>query len=109
MLVNCTNHEVIVDLGNNVLVLQPSGNVARVILEQEAVEPYDNIPIYRSLPTSTIKGLPSIDPSDLYIVSSTVAQAARLPNIVCPNHAPQQCNRDHHGRIISVKSFLRYD
>lgn len=109
MLVNCTNHEILVDLGDMLLGVKPSGNVARVILEQEKVDSYENISIFRSLPTSIIKGLPELDSQNLYIVSSTVAQAARLPNIVCPNHAPNQCTRDHHGRIISVKSFLRYD
>lgn len=109
MLVNCTNHEIIVDLGDKVVVLPPSGYAARVILDQEETGIYDDIPIYRMKPSSTIKGLPELDDTNLYVCSATVAQTALLPNIVCPNHAPNQCNRDHHGRIVSVKSFLRYD
>lgn len=108
MFVNCTNHEVIIDLDSRILALQPSGYVARVILEQEVVDTYEDIPIFKTTPTVTIKGLPEILPDNLYICSATVTQAAAHPRIVCPNHAPQQCTRDHHGRIISVKSFLRY-
>ena len=108
MLINCTNHEITVDLDATLLVIPPSGNVARVSLQQCMSAIVDDIPIYDALPSTVIKGLP--DPSDdlLYIVSSTVAQHARRPDVVCPNHAPDQCTRDHHGRIISIKSFLRY-
>lgn len=109
MLINCTNHEIIVDFGSSVIAIPPSGHVARVILEQEEVDLYDHISIYRMKPSSTIKGLPELDDANLYICSATVAQTALLPNVVCPNHAPNQCTRDHHGRIVSVKSFLRYD
>ena len=108
LVVNCTNHEVMIDLGSGVLAVQPSGNVARVLLEQEPIESYYTIPIFKALPPKTVKGMPEIEDDKLYIVSSTVAQTLRLPNVVCPNHAPTQCTRDHHGRIISVKSFLYY-
>lgn len=77
-------------------------------MEQIPVDNYDGVPIYKALPAVVIKGLPTIDENNVYVVSATVAKAANHPRIVCPNHAPQQCTRDHHGRIVSVKSFLRY-
>lgn len=108
MFVNCTNHEIILDLNDYVVVIPPSGNMARVILRQDLSEIIDDVPIYDSLPTRDIKGLPAEQVDTIYITSATVAQCAQRPDVVCPNHAPDQCTRDHHGRIISVKSFLRY-
>lgn len=107
-IVNCTNHEILVDLGDRVVAILPSGNMARVVLEQRLDEVYDNVPVYEALPSKVVKGLPDLDPTNLYVVSTTVAQTLRLPNVVCPNHAPSQCTRDHHGQIVSVRSFLRF-
>lgn len=107
--VNCTNHEIMIELPDSLIAIPPSGNVARVHLRQVPTMPFDGIPIFRAIPSKSVKGMPTIAEDNLYVVSSTVAQTLRLPNVVCTNHAPAQCTRDHHGRIVSVKSFIRYD
>lgn len=107
-IINCTNHEIMIDRGNDVIIIPPSGNVARVLLTQDLVDMYYGIPVFKSANCSIIKGLPDPQPDTIYVTSSMVAQFAQRDDVVCPNHAPDQCKKDHYGKIISIKSFLRY-
>ena len=106
--VNCTNHEITVEIDDLLVIMPPSGNVARMVLRQELVEIIDSIPVYNAIPPTEVKGLPDPLPNVIYITSAHVAQFAGRPDVVCPNNAPDQCSRDSSGKVTAVKSFLRY-
>lgn len=92
-----------------VKVIQPSGNVARVKLRQELTGVVDDIPIYTALKASEVKGLPDPVEGTIYITSSAVAMFVKRPDVVCTNHAPDECNRNYRGEVISVRSLLTYN
>lgn len=106
-LVNLTPHAITMmdDNENILLVIEPSGNVARVSVRTERTETFeiDGIALATSKSVyGKVEGLPETEDGVVYIVSSLVAQ--RVPereDVFIPNESV----RDAKGRIIGCKSL----
>ena len=108
-LINLTPHAIIMmdDNENILLVIEPSGDVARVSVRTERTETLAmdgiEIPVSKSV-YGEVEGLPEAKDGVIYIVSSLVAQ--RVPerkDVFIPNESV----RDEKGRIIGCKSLGR--
>ncbi len=103
--VNLTPHEItLVREDGEVVKIPPSGQVARVKVEQEVVNEINGIPIVKTT-FGDIEGLPEPQEGKIFIVSSIVAQAAARTDVVAPDTSPQGVIRDENGRIVGVKRF----
>lgn len=106
-LVNLTPHAITMmdDNENILLVIEPSGNTARVSVRTERTETlaFDDVVLATSKSVyGSVEGLPEIEEGVVYIVSSLVAQ--RVPereDVFIPNESV----RDDKGRIIGCKSL----
>jgi len=107
--VNLTPHEirVVSQDGNVILVIPPSGRVARVATTQEKVSEINGIPVIKTS-IGDVQGIPEPQPDTVYIVSTLVAQAADRQDVVAPDTSPQGAVRDSKGQIIGVKRFQRW-
>ncbi len=107
-IVNLTPHEItLVREDGEVMKIPPSGQVARVKVEQEVVNEINGISIVRTK-FGDIEGLPEPQDGKIFIVSSLVAQAAAKlgrTDVVAPDTSPQGVIRDENGRIVGVKRF----
>ncbi len=110
-LINLTPHPITIVVGDQRLVLAPSGNVARVSqgyrdLGTLEVGGFD-IPVVATT-YGDIVGLPPEEPGTFYIVSAIVAQAAwakgRL-DVLAPDTGAGAV-RDEEGRIVGVTRLL---
>ena len=104
-LVNLTPHAItfVNDNTDPILVVEPSGAVARVSTRTETIGSIAGIPVTQTV-FGEVEGLP--DPKDgvVYIVSSLVAQrCADREDVFIPNEPI----RDDKGRIIGCKSLGR--
>jgi len=109
-LVNCTAHPIHIadDAGNVVRVIEPSGIVARVAVEQREVGVIDGIPVVESV-FGEVEGLPEPQDGVVYIVSTPTMLAARKmgrTDVVSPDTGPTAV-RDTEGRIVAVRRFQR--
>ena len=106
--VNLTPHEItLVREDGEVVKIPPSGQVARVKVEQEEIKKVAGIPVVRTK-FGGVEGLPEPENGKIFIVSSIVAQAAAKlgrTDVVAPDTSPQGVIRDENGRIIGVKRF----
>jgi len=109
--VNLTPHTVNVvdDLGNIILSVAPSGNVARVATQQTVVGNVGGIDIVRTV-FSDVDGLPAPQPDTVYVVSTLVLQALKdagvsRNDVVAPDTSPQSAVRNADGQIAGVKRF----
>jgi D-hexose-6-phosphate mutarotase len=109
-LINLTPHPLTIRLDDeNDLVLPPSGQVARVAVEQAQVAAVGGIPIVATV-FGAIEGLPAPEPGVLYITSSLVAQAAAREgrvDVVAPDTGPTAV-RDTGGQIIAVRRLQTF-
>ncbi len=107
--VNLTPHEVRIfdDDGNEILCIPPSGQVARIITEQEVVGYLNGIPVVRTT-FRDVLNLPEPQPNTVFIVSSLVAQAVKRDDVVAPDTGPESAVRDANGNIVGVKRFQRW-
>jgi len=109
MLINLTPHRinVFVDLDDcGDLVLEPSGQIARVNVQNEKFMEMDGIPIMRQKVGEVI-GLPEPIPGVVYIVSTIVAMAMKGKgryDIV----APGELVRDGEGKPIGCYGLTRH-
>lgn len=109
-LVNCTAHPIHIadDAGNVVRVIEPSGQVARVAVEQVVVGELDGVPVVETH-WGTVEGLPEPQEDVVYVTSTIVLQAAKAEgrtDVVSPDTGPTAV-RDEEGRIIAVRRFQR--
>jgi hypothetical protein len=99
---NLTPHAVII-YGKTMLVIQPSGLVARCDTITEEVGTLNGIPLVKNT-FGQIQDLPEPKRNTVYIVSSLVAAACPdRKDLVSPDTTPQSVIRDENGRITGVK------
>jgi len=109
-LVNLTPHTITIigESGEVKAEIYPSGQIARVKVEQRIIKKIDDIPVVKTV-FSEVEGLPAPRPSTIFIVSSMVAQAVpHREDVVAPDTSPEGAIRDEEGRIIGVKRFQRW-
>lgn len=109
MLVNLTPHAISV-LGEDgeVLMLSPSGQVARVTSSCTQVGALDGVPVVKT-EYGTVENLPAPEAGKVFVVSVLVAQqCAGREDVVSPDTGPDSAVRDADGRIIGVKRFMRF-
>ena len=108
-IVNLSPHEVNVVTEAGVTSIPPSGDVARVAISREEVEPIivdgAEIPVNR-VSYGELEGLPAPREGTYYIVSSIVAMSARAPartDILVPD----DFIHDNEGKIVGCRAFAR--
>jgi hypothetical protein len=111
-LINLTPHPITIVVGDQKLVLAPSGNVARVSqgyrdLGTLGLGDTNNIPVVATT-YGDVTGLPPEEPGTFYIVSALVAQAAwaagRL-DVLAPDTGAGAL-RDQEGKIVGVTRLI---
>ncbi len=106
-LINCTPHIInICDAdGNIIMVIAPSGMVARVSVTQVIVGDINGIPAVKNQ-YSDIVGLPDPDGDNVYIVSMIVKAATDRTDVIAPDTGNDSVIRDSVDRIIGVRRFV---
>ena len=101
-IVNCTPHPIrwIGILGEDVT-FEPSGNIARVGVEEEDVG--SRYLLVRHNYTE-VEGIPEPQENTLYIVSAMVLSASDRTDLIAPNTS--KAFRDEQGRIYAVPNFV---
>lgn len=104
-IINLTPHEVTIVNGDNKLIYDPSGVIARVtaktVYTGEVINSF--IPVSKT-EYGEVENLPEYEEGTVYIVSSLVAQ--RVPDrkdVFIPNESI----RDEKGRIVGCRSLGR--
>lgn len=101
--VNLTPHQLSFWLGNEVRVIPPSGNVARLRISSTECGSVCGIPVVRSRDERVI-GLPSPKNGVIFLVSSIVAKVVRRPDVLSPDTTDDGVIRDGAtNRITAVK------
>ena len=100
---NLTPHSIsfINEDGTQILVVEPSGEVARVSVRTETVGKINGIPVTTSV-FGEVENLPDPQDGTIYIVSSLVAQRCHDRDDV---FIPNESVRDDKGRIIGCRSL----
>ena len=105
-IINLTPHAITFvdpDTSAPILVVEPSGLVARVSTRTERVGTVAGIPLTQTV-FGEVKDLPNPEEGVVYIVSSLVAQRFKDRDDV---FIPNESVRDDKGRIIGCKSLGR--
>ena len=100
--INLTAHDINIITEDKIVVIEPSGSIARVDVTMEDVGVLDGIPVKRNT-YGSITGLPEPKEGRYYIVSVLVAQVAKRDDVLVTNDAV----RDDKGRIIGCRSLAR--
>ena len=112
-LVNLTPHSLNIHNGDSVLILPPSGEVARVSTESTLVHSFVTIengkPVTVNVYDTTygdVMGLPPYRPTDnvVYVVSGMVNSAVPNRHDVC---SPGELIRDEAGRPVGCRGLRR--
>lgn len=104
--INLTPHAIVVEQSDGLVVFEPSGTVARILMREEEIGTVDNIAIVQNV-VSGIEGLPESKNATYYIVSAMVLDAAKhlgRQDVLAPN--TNKAKRNDKGHIISVPSFV---
>jgi len=110
-LINLTPHRLVIrtEAGEDIII-EPSGNVARVAtLPQESLDGH-GLPFAVLGPTrfGAVEGIPDPKPGVGYIVSGLVAAHASRFDVFAPGTAPaHKPVRDANGRITAVRLLVR--
>ena len=102
-IINLTPHSVtFVDaMGNEVLTVEPSGQVARCSVTREKIGMIGGIPVNQTR-FGQVSDLPNPQPDTIYIVSAIVAQAVPdRPDVFIVDDTV----RDEQGRIIGCRAL----
>lgn len=103
-LVNLTPHRLNL-LGEDeeeVLALEPSGDVARVETERVQIGEVEGVPLYRT-ETGDVENLPAPQEGILYVVSGFVRSAVERDDVVSPG----ELVRDESGKPVGAKGLTR--
>lgn len=106
-IINLTPHKIAIRTQNGDMVLEPSGQVARVTTTYEDAGTIAGIPAVRRA-LGTVEGLPEPQANVVYLVSSMVLEAAAAAgrqDVVAPDTGPTAI-RDEQGRIVAVTRFV---
>ena len=106
--VNLTPHALTLHGVNGVLVVPPSGTIARLAVTREgrpAVE-VDGVSLPVCRPTlGTVTGLPAAEAGTIYVVSALVAEAVRRGDVMSPG----ELVRDSAGVITGARGLCAYN
>lgn len=104
--VNLTPHTLNIHLRNGeIMVLPPSGEVARIKMETRCTSITDGVEIFETK-MGEVEGLPEFDPTKMIITSLVVKQAARAAGRT-DVYSPGALVRDDQGRPIGCKGLSR--
>jgi len=104
-LVNLTPHEVVVERRDGTReTFPPSGQIARVELEDEYMFDIEGIPLHKGV-VKEVTGIPSKQEGVMYIVSLFVLQCVKRPDLIAPD--THDAIRDGQGRIIAVRGWRK--
>lgn len=107
-LVNLTPHAIVIQTQDGTVVLEPSGEVARVRSTPGRLLTEDPVPIYSSPTWGEVQGLPAPEPGVGYVVSAMVAaQVPYRDDVLSPGTGPgDNAVRDAEGRIVAVTRLI---
>lgn len=100
--INLTPHAIRLNDGT---MFEPSGVVARVSADLQAVEPVGGVQLFRQT-FGDVEGLPEQMPGTMYIVSAMVLGAVDRSDCVAPATGSRETVRDEAGHIVSVPGFV---
>ena len=100
--VNLTPHSIKLNDGT---MFEPSGVVARVSADLQAVEPVGGVQLFRQT-FGDVEGLPEQMPGTMYIVSAMVLDAVDRDDCVAPATGSKETIRNEAGQIVSVPGFV---
>ena len=104
-IVNLTPHSVVVEHKNGSRkTYHPSGEVARVVLEDECIGHIDGVPVHKGN-VKEITGIPEKQDRVYYIVSLFVLQHANRDDLIAPD--TNGAIRDENGQIVAVKGWRK--
>ena len=104
-IINLTPHEVVVERKDGSRkTYHPSGQVARVVLEDEQIDEIDGIPVIRGK-VKEVTGIPKKQDGVYYIVSLFVLQNTNRDDLIVPN--TNNAIRDEQGKIIAVRDWRK--
>ena len=104
-LVNLTPHEVVVlcEDGSR-KVFPPSGQIARVEVEDVCLGQIDGMPINKGK-VKKVSGIPKAQDGTMYIVSLFVLQNSDREDLISPD--TNNAIRDNEGKIIAVRGWRK--
>lgn len=100
--VNLTPHAIRLNDGQS---FSPSGVVARVAANLQAVESVGGVQLFRQT-FGEVEGLPAEVPGTMYIVSAMVLAAVNRLDCVAPATGSRETVRNEAGHIVSVPGFV---
>lgn len=100
--VNLTPHAIRLNDGQS---FSPSGVVARVAANLQAVEFVGGVQLFRQT-FGEVDGLPAEVPGTMYIVSAMVLAAVNRLDCVAPATGSRETVRNEAGHIVSVPGFV---
>ena len=104
-IINLTSHEVVVLCEDGTRkVFPPSGQVARVEIEDVCLGQIDGIPINKGK-VKEIAGIPEAQDGTMYIVSLFVLQNSDRKDLIAPD--TNSAVRDDKGRITAVRGWRK--
>ena len=104
-IINLTPHPIVVEhMDGSRKTFHPSGEVARVELEDECIGHIDGIPVYRGK-VKEITGIPGRQDGVVYIVSLFVLQHANRDDLIAPDTNGAIRNKD--GQIEAVRGWRK--
>ena len=104
-LVNLTPHEVVVLCQDGSRkVFPPSGQVARVKVEDVCLSQIDGMPINKGK-VKKVSGIPKAQDGTMYIVSLFVLQNSNREDLISPD--TNSAVRDGKGRITAVRGWRK--
>ena len=104
-IINLTSHEVVVLCEDGTRkTYPPSGQIARVEIEDVCLGHLDGIPIFKGK-VKKVAGIPQKQDGVMYIVSLFVLQNAVREDLIAPD--TNSAKRDDKGRIIAVRGWRK--
>lgn len=102
-IINLTPHSINIMLGEESIILPPSGKVARCKEVSQQVGTLENkVPIVKKV-FGEVYDLPDPQEGVIYVVSALVAQAAKRNDVLCPGDPV----RDAEGKIVGCQSLCK--
>lgn len=99
-IVNLTPHTLNIHAGHNIVVIPPSGTVARVSVVEKEQRPVSGIPVVKTT-YGEVENLPAPEAATIYIVSGMVEAQVDRPDV----YAPGPLLRDDEGKPIGCKGL----
>lgn len=105
--VNLTPHHITIRTSDGDIVIPPSGNVARVEVEEEREGSVGGIPVFRRR-FGQVTGLPNPEPDKVFLVSTLVLTAlgGEREDVLAPDTG-RSAIRNSDGQIVAVTKLVK--